>query len=217
MTQIADKQEFYRLSRSLQLGNILQQWTWAEFESTMVTCPDSLPEVVGVRHVRKSFTHKGVSGLMYRQGALAYGRGVVDRATSIFIDEGAVHGNLTIQGELMTTEQGLYVRYSSLQVHQRTLWHIDQFGLKGLKKFQLPHNLHIMTADQKAGRKPVVQHAFGLKASALLKTYMDHTSWDKVHEILHNFHYPVIEFACFNRPLGLLKWNTLIWEVRTRY
>jgi len=32
-----------------------------------------------------------------------------------------------------------------------------------------------------------------------------------------NFTYPIVEFACFDGPVGVLGWNTLFWEVRTKY
>lgn len=214
---IIDKQEFYRLSRKLLLGNILNQWTFEEFKTIMQTNPGSLPEIVGVRHVRKSFTNKGNSGLMKRRDALAYGEKILDKHNVLF-DEGAIHDCLTIQGEVMADHEGLYLRYSHLQVHQRTLWHIDHFGIQGLRNFQLPHKfLKVMTQEQVLGLSPVVFHARGLQASAMLQKYMDGSSWDMLNEILQTFYYPVVEFASFNRPIGQLRWNTLFWEVRTDY
>jgi hypothetical protein len=231
MRHIVNKHEFYRLSRALQLGNLLRQWTWEEFRALMKTAPQSLPRIVGVRHVRAAFTNKGNSGLMERQKALRYGEQTSNKENLLF-DEGAVHDRLTIQGELMAGERGLYLRYSHLQCHQRTLWHIDQKGITGLEPHQLPHNPSILTPGQRAGRETgVVRHAEGLRASALLQRYMDDHSWDMVNQILGcqlgsantrgdellNFTYPVVEFACFDCPIGKLGWNTLIWEVRTQY
>ena len=84
-----------------------------------------------------------------------------------------------------------------------------------------------MTDAQKCGEFPVVQHVEGLRAVMLLKHYMDVMSWEKVQDLLScqldgsneefNFHYPVIEFACFDKPVGVFKWNTIFWEVRTDY
>lgn len=217
MKHIENKQEFYRLSRSRQLGNCLQQWSWAEFVSIMRTCPEDLPEVVGVRHVRQAFTKQAVSGLMTRGQALSYGHGVPDACCSILIDEGAVHDNLTLQGEIMATENGLYTRTSTLQVHQRVLWQIDQNGLNDIIPDRWPHNWRTLSPKQIAGTMPVVQHHFGLQATLLLKRYMDDMSWTAINDILNEYHYPIVEFACFRRPLGLLGWNSVIWEVRTRY
>lgn len=233
MNRIETKQDFYKLSRKLLLGNILTQWTWEQFltQCRARTCDQDheLPTngIVGVRHVRLAFTNKGTSGLMKIDDAIEYGLMTPDKENLLF-DEGAIHGRLTIQGEVMADERGLYVRYSNLQVHQRTLWHIDHMGIKGLKKFQLPFNVHILTDDQKTGKAPVVKHLHGLRAVGLLKNYMDATSWDKLTELLicqldnyadtqFNFKYPIIEFACFDIPVGQLRWNTLFWEVRTDY
>ena len=232
MNRIANKQEFYNLSRKLLLGNILNQWTWEQFlvQCRARTCgePHQLPSngIVGVRHVRKSFTNKGTSELLPIDDAIEYGLKTPDKE-NLFFDEGAIHDHQTIQGELMAGERGLYVRYSELQVHQRTLWHIDHHGITGLKKFQLPHNLHVMTEAQKRGEDPVVKHVEGLRAVCLLKHYMDTESYEMIQEILScqldgelesfNFSFPVIEFACFDKRVGQLQQNTLVWEVRTDY
>ena len=237
MRHITTKQEFYKLSRQLLLGNILRQWTWDEF---IAQCrlrtwgePHDLPAngVVGVRHVRQSFTNKGNSGLLEIDDAIEYGLKTPDKQNLLF-DEGAVHDCLTIQGEVMATEHGLYVRYSHLQCHQRTLWHIAQHGLYGLTPCQLPHNFHILTRRQRRGLdNHVVLHAQGLQAVGLLQKYMDDRSWDMLNQILGcqvdevntfgdqtlNFTYPIVEFACFDRPIGVLGWNALFWEVRTQY
>lgn len=261
MRHIETKQEFYALSRKLLLGNILRQWTWTGFcrqlEKRDLSEPHDLPAngVVGVRHVRQAFTNKGNSGLMRLEEAFQYGIKTPDKHNLLF-DEGAVHDRLTIQGEVMADERGLYVRYSHLQCHQRTLWHIAQHGVKGLKSYQLPHNLDTLTTRQKRGLdNHVVLHARGLQASALLQKYMDVDSWDVLSNIvscqhdnfkgslaiqrcpflfpwekeglrrtgntygdkLLNFVHPIVEFACFDRPIGVLGWNTLFWEVRTKY
>src|SRR5580700_4565902 len=118
MRDIQSKEEFYALSKKLLLGNRLNQWTFEEFEKLYKEKPDSLPVIVGVRHVRKSFTNKGVSGLFPRDKAYEYGIDTPIKSDLLF-DEGAVHDHLTIQGETMATPQGLYLRYSHLQVHQR--------------------------------------------------------------------------------------------------
>ena len=214
------------------LGNRLEQWTFEEFEKLYLETPEVLPKIVGVRHVRKSFTNKGNSGLFKRDKAYHYGLDTTDKENLLF-DEGAVHDHLTIQGEVMATERGLYLRYSRLQCHQRTLWHIDQFGLYGLEPHQMPHNWEaIMTAKQAYGLESgVVKHVFGLRASMILQKYMDDRSWDNLNEILGcqigetntrgsefpNFTYPIIEIACFDCPIGVLKTNSLVWEVRSLY
>ena len=226
MNRIATKQDFYKLSRKLILGNILEQWDWPTFKTIMQSNPGSLPKIVGVRHVRKAFTNKGTSGLMERTEALKYGMKTSDKENLLF-DEGAVHDHLTIQGEALADYEGLYVRYSHLQCHQRTLWHIDHNGVWDLEAHQLPRNMEILTGNQIKGTEPVVQHVRGLQAVMLMRHYMDASSWDKFSDLLNcqlenpdsefNFEHPVIEFACFDCRVGQLKWNSLFWEVRTDY
>ena len=231
MYEIPTKQDFYKLSRKLLLGNILVNWKWEEFEQIFLNTPETLPKICGVRHVRKAFTNKGNSGLLPRVEAYQYGLDTPDKENLLF-DEGAIHDHLTIQGEVMTDEQGLCLRYSHLQTHQRTLWYIAQNGIVGLRKFQLPHNMEILTTEQRAGTaNDVVKYARGLKASAILQKYMDDLSWGILNEILGcqmgetntygdpllNFTFPVVEFASFDKPVGVLGHNSLIWEVRTNY
>jgi hypothetical protein len=232
MNHIETKQDFYKLSRKLILGNILRQWTWDQFWMQCHLRKNNiihdLPSngMVGVRHVRKSFTNKGTSQVMKIEEASELGLKSSDQENLLF-DEVAPHENLTIQGEVMAGEKGLYVRYSDLQVHQRVLWQIDQCGISGLPAFQLPCNMHILTMDQRQGKSPIVRHIEGIRAVLLLKQYMDVMSFEKLSDLLScqldgsneefNFKYPIVEFACFSKPVGVLKWNTLFWEVRTDY
>ena len=234
MQHIESKQEFYKYSRQLLLGNILTNWTFEEFEKLYKETPEVLPKVVGVRHVRKAFTNKGTSGLFKRDAAYKYGLDTPDKV-NILYDEGAVHDRLTIQGEVMASPQGLYLRYSHLQCHQRALWAIDANGLVGLKRHQLPHNLPPGyprgRGGAKNGYRGVVSHAFGLRASAILQKYMDTPSWECLNSILAcqhgpvnswnepfpNFTWPIVEFASFSSSIGVLGWNSLVWEVRSCY
>jgi hypothetical protein len=236
MRHIQSKAEFYQLSRANLLGNRLKQWTWKEFIDAYRAGLE-LPEIIGVRHVRVAFTNKGTSGLMPLDEAMTYGEAQLDKGNLLF-DEGAVHGDLTIQGEVSATERGLYVRYSHLQCHQRTLWHLDQVEkLAGLSKHQIPHNWEDYfyafggNPVNAPAYRPLVLHAFGLEASILLQKYMDDHSWEMLNSLLGcqlgennsygdpvlNFTYPVVEFACFNKPIGVFGWNTLFWEIRTKY
>lgn len=229
MREIPNKQYFYSLSKKLLLGNRLQQWTFKEFEDLFLNNPSQLPYIVGIRHVRQSFTNKGTSGLYQRGQAYEYGKKISNQ-NDLLYDEGAVHGNLTLQGEIQATERGLYLRYSFLQCHQRTLWHIDQNGLEGLEKHQIPHNIRNWYWGGSHGFQ-FVQHAWGLKASSILQEYMDDPSWQKLNEILAcqlgeenswgdpvlNFSHPTVEFASFNKPIGVLGWNSVFWEVRNIY
>ena len=229
MYHIENKQEFYWLSRKLLLGNILRQWSWDEFVKKYAEGGQDLPAIIGVRHVRQAFTNKGNSGLMPLDEAYKYGCGVSDKSSLLF-DEGAIHDRLTIQGEVCASERGLDLRYSHLQCHQRTLWHIAIDGCVGLEEYQLPHNIGDFPAYQMMSGAGVVLYAHGLRASCLLQKYMDIASWETLNSILGcqiysrmvenevlNFKYPIVEFACFDRAIGVLGWNSLFWEIRTRY
>ena len=132
----------------------------------------------------------------------AYGVALA-RGNEFRFDAAAPHEHLTFQGEVAATERGLDLRYSYLQMHQQRLWELDQRG--------------------------AVQYATGLRASALLQKYMDAPSWEMLNDILScqlgdsnsygdeqiNFVFPVVEFSCFDIPVGVLGCNTLIWEART--
>jgi hypothetical protein len=203
MTHINNKAEFYQMSRALALGNRLDQWGWDEFLIRYNTGKPALPKLVGVRHVGKSYTKSGNSQLMTPQEAYRLGKSISNTAALKF-DTAAPHDRQTIQGEVCATEQGLYVRYSFEKIHQRRLWELDQTG--------------------------IIKHATGLKASCLLQTFMDAYSWEMLQVILScqldegthasygiNLTYPIVEFACFDCVVGVLEWNTLFWECRTRY
>lgn len=226
MKRISTKQEFYALSRRGLLGNTLVQWTWSEYQKLFLETPEALPFIVGVRHVQKSFTAKGNSTLQTRKDAFYAGMTSTDRDSLLF-DEAAPHEDLTIQGEIMADHEGLYVRYSNLQVHQRVLWDIERKGLIDIPEHMLPCNAEILTKEQRTGAFPVLKHAQRLQAYAVLEKYMDVMSYEMTMDLLecqvvnstsqHNLDHPIIEFACFNHRLGRLKWNTLFWEVRTCY
>lgn len=234
MRHISNKQEFYAMSKKLQLGNRLNQWTFEQFQELILQSSPVLPEIVGVRHVRQAFTNKGTSGLFPRAKAYQYGLETPDRE-NILYDEGSVHSDLTLQGEVMASERGLELRYSTLQCHQRTLWALDQDLVgtwKTLERHQLPCNWEEWCRLNYAGRNQrIVQYAWGLKASAILQQYFDDMGWNCLNEILacqlgeenswgdpvKNITWPVVEFACFNKPVGVLGWNSLVWEVRSKY
>lgn len=193
MSEIATKAEFYRLSRAFRLGNRLPQWDWSVFSYLYRHAPASLPKQVGVRHLSRSFSRSARSRLL--PTAAAYAQGVADpNPSKLLFDEGAPHQDLTLQGEVMADEKGLYLRYSTLPVHQRELWERDR-----------------------TSPIPLVKHARGLHASALLRQHMEDLAWETLNDILREYPGAVVEFATFRRPVGVLGWNTLFWEVRTQY
>ena len=201
MLQIANKQEFYRLSRALQLGNRLTQWTADEFEDLMITGSKAIPDIVGVRHAGRAFGG-GNSFRITRSLAYKYLIQHYVYRDKILFDEALTDSWITLQGEIMADYQGLYLRYSHAQMHQRTLWQSESYW------YEQKHKGHTFEHG--------VFHAFRLQASAILQNYLDADSWEDINRILREYEYPVIEFTTCNRPVGVLDRNTLIWEVRTR-
>ena len=189
MKHINSKSEFYDLSRRLLLGNRLDQFDYDELVRRATE--GTLPSLVGVRHVQTAFTKAGKSFLATPEVAIRYGHSYLDR-TALLFDEAAPTDHITIHGEVAATELGLYLRYSHIKCHQRQLWEMDG----------------------------AVLHVTGLRASAVLQQYMDASSWDCLNDILscqldEGFFYPIVEFACFDCSVGVLGWNSLVWEVRT--
>jgi len=187
--RLTDKSEFYRLSQQLLLGNRLRHWTYEEF---LAEHPEDLPPLIGIRY--KDGTRRSGTGLHTYGDALRLASQTLDKSILQF-DEGAPHQRLTLQGELTTDTRGLYLRYSRHQLHQRELWKLDD---------QL---YEIGTT--------CVSHARGLLATSLLQVYLDPISRETINEILAAYDDCVVEFSTFSRPVGVLGWNTLIWEVRT--
>jgi len=205
MRPIKSKTEFYALSRQGLLGNWLRQFDWQELVFRRQA--GTLSSLIGVRHVGNSFSTGTRSFLATPTEAIQYGweHGAPD--PPLLFDEAAPTEHIVLHAEIAATERGLYVRHSCLPVHQRELWEIDR-----------------------RGEQSVVTHTWGLKASHLLRSYLDDPSWECLNEILSgqrgednswggnlNFAYPVVEISCFDISVGELNWNTLFWEVRTDY
>ena len=92
---------------------------------------------------------------------------------------------LSLQGELMNTEKGLYLFYTTI------------------KK---PMNL---------GLKEEQKHAFGLGALNILKAKLYPTTLDDFRHLLEQYPDAVIEFSAYEVPVGNLPGrNAVIWEVR---
>lgn len=185
MNHIRSKQEFYKLSRGLLLGNRLEQWTASEFKKLFDA--GSAPAIVGVRHTGGAFL--GLKS--YRTESSKARCWLIDNPeshTHVLFDEAAYDPWITFQGEVMPDEHHLYLRGGITQCYQREMWASGNF-----------------------------EHFKGLRASAILQKYMDEDSWQELNRIMKEYHYPVIEFTCFDRPVGVLRWNTLFWEIRTSY
>ncbi len=123
-----------------------------------------------------------------RPAALAYGQELMDRhglrPDQLIVSELAPDNNLTLQAETLRTPKYLYARYS-----------------------QIP-GLRMRTAMENA------RHIEGLAAVELIRTHMDAPSWDFFNDVLDEYPDSVVEFTCYDRPVGVFRWNTLFWEVR---
>lgn len=58
------------------------------------------------------------------------------------------------------------------------------------------------------------QWASGARVPRILRHFMDGSSYDDVMELIDSYPDHVIEFSCYDRPVGNCRRNTLIWEVR---
>lgn len=54
----------------------------------------------------------------------------------------------------------------------------------------------------------------GAETMSVLAHYMDASSFADVFEIMDKYPNAVVEFGCFDRGVGVLRRNTIIWEVR---
>jgi hypothetical protein len=61
---------------------------------------------------------------------------------------------------------------------------------------------------------PQARQYTGLRAKMLLERYLDPSSLECVEDLLNEWPDHVIEFTAFDRTLGTLRRNTVIWEVR---
>lgn len=188
MKRIENKQDFYKLSRGLLLGNRLQQWNSAEFLA-LYDCYNhgNLPEIIGVRHAGLAFVNNK-SFRCSREEAYDYQLANWNDREFIMFDEAAYDPWITFQGEVLPDENHLYLRGGTKQCYQREMWASGEF-----------------------------EHFKGLRASFILQKYMDSDSWECLNEILNEYEFPVVELTCFSRQVGVLGWNTIFWETRTSY
>jgi len=65
------------------------------------------------------------------------------------------------------------------------------------------------------------KHAFGWQALRLLKYHCSASEYDELMDLFEYYtveqNYPIIEFAVLKEPLGRLRRNTVIWEIRNGY
>lgn len=57
-------------------------------------------------------------------------------------------------------------------------------------------------------------HSKGFHSHITLQMYMDRSSFENMNELFYKYPDHVIEFTCFRKSVGELRWNTVFWEVR---
>ncbi len=182
---VRDKAEFYSLYNRKLLGNMLRNWTHAEWSALHKrgTYP---VDVIAARCTSRAsapmrYDLKPADALQWvHDTAKAQG---ID-PTAYQLSELAPDHTNTLQAELMRDEKYMYLRYT-LFSHKRMRDCINDS-----------------------------HHVSGLKALGLLKAYMDAPSYDYTMDLLDRYPDSVIEFCCYERAVGLFGWNTLFWEVR---
>jgi hypothetical protein len=102
----------------------------------------------------------------------------------IVLNEIGPDKDIVLQGEIMRTERHYDLYFSTMQVMMR----------KALRW------------------NP--QHACGLAAIKRVEQVMDDSSFDNLHRLFDEFPDAIIEFSTYAVPLGVLKLNTVFWEVR---
>lgn len=101
------------------------------------------------------------------------------------VNELANDSDLIIQGEVERGINGLHVRYSKVPKPMRIALAEDQF------------------------------HVDGLQAVNILKSSLDPSSYDWLHELLDTYPGAVVEFSTWAHDVGVIKnRNTVFWEVR---
>lgn len=196
---ISSKSEFYRESLALRMGNRLNQWTFDEFYERYTTGgPASLPKLIGIRTM--GYVGMKVTGLYTPVQAMLLMTRHHPESRKWLFDEGAPNEFGTMIGEVMADERGLYLRYvrgcEEAKTHMRRLFEAD-----------------LLTTPENR----IWKHARGLKASMLLRSHMDASSWEFLNDTLREYDGAMVEFLCLSRNAGILNWNTIFWEVRTHY
>lgn len=182
MPSIKTKKQFYELYESGFFGNKPKTWRNLEeieksgykgtltIRSKVGMARKKVKYLVPVENVKKELEE--LKSLGFPESDFSFSQYVPD-------------DKLTIQGELMLSDKGLYLLYSQLKTQMNT-------ALKEESK-----------------------QAEGLQALFLLKKYLNPQSLEDLNALLELYPDSIIEFSAYECNLGNLKGrNTLIWEVR---
>lgn len=102
----------------------------------------------------------------------------------LYFNETLRKSTVTMQGEVAEFPGGWYLRYSTLPDHMRPA----------------------------LAQEP--REARGLRAMAIAEHFMDARSYQCLRDLMEKFPGHVVEFTCASEPIGDLRWNSIIWEVR---
>lgn len=104
--------------------------------------------------------------------------------SQVVVNEIGPDQHIVIQGEIMRTERHYDLHFSNLQLMMRDALKISP------------------------------KQACGLAALKRVELAMDAPSLDNLHRLFDQFPEAVIEFSTYAIPVGILKLNTVFWEVR---
>lgn len=190
MAGINDKPTYYKLARRHELGNTINQWTWAEFMELdcVVYGTDNIRRVAMRGTTPDSSRIQKYDLTVYQacqRGIQAIRDGI--SPLDILVDEQAPDDVSVLKGEVMLSERHYELRYDMTP------------GLRMRQAY------------------PIMKHLHGLPALRLIKSVMDAPSWDMLNDIFRRYPDAHVEFTSYARTVGLFGWNTLFWEVRTGY
>lgn len=173
------KEDYYLLYNSGLLGN--KAITWNNFEDFLksnhnLVCIRSKDVGIKTRYNIPREKAEEEMKAMFLEGC---------KREDLRFNQSMPDQHLSVQGEIMITETGLYVLYSKLKKPMK----------QGLAEQSL--------------------HASGLLAAKILEHYLSPSSLSDIQALLELFPDSIIEFSAYDIPVGNLPGrNTIIWEVR---
>jgi hypothetical protein len=203
--KIASKQQMYDMSERGLLGNVLTTLTWAEF-ITMCDGNDAFSGEASDNYVvvpgRFGLRHRNITGFKFTKPVGdAY--------------EFETYVRDLLREKTMHEEDVVVCVITDLKEDRRTLqgeiWLEAGHGLTLGWSGEL---FNPYTCREEMRRPGGVVEDSGMRAKALLDTFMDANSRAWVDELLDTYQDHVIEFSSFSNTLGCFGWNTLFWEVR---
>lgn len=180
--KIESKRAMYDLFFEGKLGNRLRNYHGIED-----MWDDGYAGLVGMRYIGP---RGGKEFIPYVRAEDAF-----DRATDLLERKGldpycwiysemAPDEHILFQGEVLRSDTGWYLRYTTVPKPMRTAFVEEEL------------------------------HLHGAAAFFKLKSAMDTASWENLMHLFDDYPDAIVEFSIYDRPLGIDGWNTLTWEVR---